>query len=178
MLLKKLRIFFWTSSCLAYASCSLACSSLSLALASLSSLISLSNRWIYSTEEVDEAVVTRKEESLMPSPFTIPDFFLKTKFEISCVRGIALGSWQWSSYTLRIVSYHLKEKKTSNHNINNKYVIALQTWYGWNDRDGMIHIHMLLHPHGVSIYLYLDWNEHLCRFLPIQELDHHYYFSN
>ena len=112
MLLKKLRIFFWTSSCLARASCSLARSSSSLAFASLSSIISFYNRWIYSTEELDEAVVTREEEGLMPSPFTIPDFFLKTKFEISsCVRGIALGFWQWSSCTLRIVPYHLKEKK-------------------------------------------------------------------
>ena len=122
MLVKKLIIFFWTSSCLACASWSLAHSSWSLALAlayfswslalaSLSSIISFSNRWIYSTEELDEAVVTREEEGLMPSPFTIPDF-LKTKFEISyCVRGIALGFWQWSSCTLRIVPYHLKEKK-------------------------------------------------------------------
>ena len=57
-------------------------------------------------------MVTREEEGLMPSPIIIPDFFLKTKFEISSyVRGVALGSWQWSSCTLRIVSYHLKERK-------------------------------------------------------------------
>ena len=127
MLLKKLRIFFWTSSCLARTSCSLAHSSLSLALASLSSIISFSNRWIYSTKELDEAVVTTEEEGLIPSPFTIPDCFLKTKFEISsCVRGIALGSWQWFSYTLRIVSYHLKEKKTNNHNIE---CSTMEVWF-------------------------------------------------
>ena len=137
MLLKKLRIFFWTSSCLAHASCSLARFSSSLAFASLSSIISFYNRWIYSTEELDETVVTREEEGLMPSPFIIPDFFLKTKFEISsCVRGIALGSWQWSSCILRIFSYHLKEKK--------KETITT------------LILHMLLHPHGVSTYLYLD----------------------
>ena len=91
---------------------SLASSSWSLALASLSSIISFSNRWIHSTDELEEAVVTREEEGLMRSPFTILDFFLNTKFEISsCVRGIALGSWQWSSCTLRIFSYHLKERK-------------------------------------------------------------------
>ena len=123
MLVKKLIIFFWTSSCLACASSSLAHSSWSLALAlayfswslalaSLSSIISFSNHWIYSTEELDEAVVTQEEEGFMPSPFTIPNFFLKPKFEISsCVRGIALGSWQWSACTLRICSYHLKERK-------------------------------------------------------------------
>ena len=96
------------SSCLL----SLASSSWSLALASLSSIISFSNRWIYSTDELEEAVVTREEEGLMQSPFTILDFFLNTKFEISsCIRGIALGSWQWSTCTLRIFSYHLKERK-------------------------------------------------------------------
>ena len=112
MLLKELRILFWTSSYLVRASWSLARSSWSLALASLSSIISFSNRWIYSTDELEEVVVTREEEGLMPSPFTLPDVFLNTKFEISsCVRGIALRSWQWSTCTLRIFSYHLKERK-------------------------------------------------------------------
>ena len=34
-------------------------------------------------EELDEAVVIREDEGLMPSPFTILEFFLKTMFDIS-----------------------------------------------------------------------------------------------
>ena len=48
---------------------------------------------LYNINNLISPLVTREEEGLMPSPFTILDFFLKTKFKISsCVRGIALRS--------------------------------------------------------------------------------------
>ena len=117
MLLKKLRIFFWISSCLARASWFLAYSSWSLALASLISIILYSSRWIYSIEELDETVVTREEKGLMPSHFTIPDFFLKTKFEISSCKGncIRILTMILLHFENSFLSFE-REKETNNHN--------------------------------------------------------------